>query len=167
MSEENNKKYAGIGPVAGALGQASVDGIIAGAGGTVVGAVVGAASHNAKKQEAALQQFDGLAEELTQGNVGTVIKSAWNALPRVGKGIVAAVGVGIAAAGIGEVVGLFHGAKKASAGKEQFNQLTAENAALGEKLHAAEETVEKTKSFAKTITEEREKSKEQTAGAAR
>ena len=114
MSEDNKKEYAGVSKTAAALGQSQVDGLVATVGGAAVGAAAGAVLHS--KEKHAVQTLEQLEKT---GGVGAFVKGAWNnSMGRGSKAMVGAIAVGLAAGTVGNLVGLFRGAKKAGGARK-------------------------------------------------
>ncbi len=133
MSDDDKQKYKGPSRAAASVGQGDVDGAVGLVAGAAAGAAIGAYMHNEEAYKA--------ANVLKQVEKTDFLKTAWNSLSRSGKAWAGAIGVGIVASSISQLIGYFRGAKKADAALEQFNEITGENKLLKQKLEASEQRI--------------------------
>ncbi len=176
----NEQEYKGLSKTASAFGQGDVDALKGLAVGGAIGAAIGAVSHSDEVQKEAtaklrvsydllkrlnkLEDKEALkslkAELFKDVKSSDILKGAWEALGRGSKALIGAAIIGTAVASVTQIVGYFRGAKKANAARQQFDEITAENRDLKEKLSAIETSaaqIKPEKSFVADLNEQRAK----------
>ncbi|MGE0754977.1 MAG: hypothetical protein AB7L92_07425 [Alphaproteobacteria bacterium] len=189
MSDDNAREYKGLGETAAALGQSQVDGYVGSAIGAAAGAAVGGIAHNQKTYDAVKLAQDTVEKARAQaiaaqnGEIWKLPKSGrvseealetaenvlkekgtagklWHGASRSGKLLIGAVAGAVAIGTVGNLVGMVRGQKKAQQGREQFDELVAENRALKHQLELAETHHGRSKSFTAAVESERSQSAE-------
>ena len=177
--------YKGPSETVVALGQSQIDSWVGMTAGAAAGAIAGTATHNKDKTEKmkkAIEYKDEKklfkkAEDFGEGwkhgaskfsekeieeaekllKDSGFIKQTWQSMGRGGKAMWGAIVSAAVIGSVAQLTGFFRGQKKAVAAREQFNEITAENAHLKGKLAsvsaAIDETVKKTSFTDKLETE--------------
>ena len=102
------------------------------------------------------------AERFYAENKG--FKALWHSMSRGGKAIVTAIAGAAVVGTIAQMTGWVRGAKKSKAAREQFEEISAENAALRQGITAAQAQLDQSKSFVDALHNERGKSAETVRG---
>ncbi len=162
-NNEENQEYQGISKPAAAFGQGAVTGAKMGALGAGLGAAAGAFMHNKEAHELTDSTYNILDNISISGPKDTkalkeTSKELWHSFGRGRKSAAAALVTAVGAGTIGAVVGLVRGAKKTTAAREQFDQLTVDNKELNDKLAASEKSLADVKSTVAVMGKHSEKS---------
>ncbi len=179
--DSNEQEYKGLSKTASVFGQGDVDALKGLAVGGAIGAAIGAVSHSDEVQKEAatklkvsydlLKRLNKLddkealkslkAELFKDVKSSDILKSWWEALGRGSKALIGAAIIGTAVAAVTQIVGYFRGYKKAKAARAQFDEITAENRGLKEKLSVIEAVTaaqaKPEKSFVADLDEQRAK----------
>lgn len=177
----NEQEYKGLSKTASAFGQGDVDALKGLAVGGAIGAAIGAISHSDEVQKEAstkLMNLDALVKRLDKlydketfkslkaelfkdVKSSDILKNGWESLGRGSKALIGAAIIGTAVASVTQIVGYFRGYKKAKAARAQFDEITAENRELKEKLSVIEAVTvaqaKPEKSFVADLDEQRAK----------